>query len=238
MRQGDPELPEREESEHAEGIFAMWHDPTMYDPSQHGPPYLPESKSRMPVTAGQKEADAPLIILSQILQSIAADYGGAPLSELAAILAFLRAEAMVHQSHHWQTRGTTFYGDHLLYDRLYDDVQKLIDRVAERAVGAGHHILAHPLMHSYHAAVLVRVMYEGAPLDPSPSDYALLSLRMVHRFLAFEKMVYAILDERGQLSHGTDNLLQEIADKHEEHIYVLKQRTRTASYDRRDMAVK
>jgi hypothetical protein len=49
----------------------------------------------------------------------------------------------------------------------------------------------------------------------------------------FDK-VYKLLESKGQLSSGTDNLLQGIADKHEEFVYLLKQRCSSkVSYDRR-----
>ncbi len=234
MSQANPELPELDEhdQDHASGILAIWHDPTMYDPLVDGPPYLPPRRNST-VTASQKNADdaSVLALLAQILQRFVADLGGSPMAELAAVLAFLRAESTIHQSHHWQTRGSTFYGDHLLYERLYNDVQGLIDPLAERTVGSGSHLLVNPVNTITHTAVLVQTLYGGVPGNPSPDDLAIVSLRMVLRFLAFQKMVYLILEKRGQLTHGTDNLLQGIADKHEEHVYLLKQRT--DSYDRR-----
>lgn len=234
MGEANPELPELDErdQEHASGILSIWHDPTMYDPLVDGPPYLPPRRVAT-VTASRKEADdaMALAILAQILQRFVADLGGSPMAELAAVLAFLRAEATIHQSHHWQTRGTTFYGDHLLYERLYNEVQGLIDPLAERAVGSGNRLLVDPVHTIAHTAILVQTLYGGVPGDPSPDDLAIVSLRMVLRFLAFHKMVYLILEKRGELSHGTDNLLQGIADKHEEHVFLLKQRT--DSYDRR-----
>jgi hypothetical protein len=46
-----------------------------------------------------------------------------------------------------------------------------------------------------------------------------------------------MLEQKGQLSNGTDNLLQGVADKHEEFVYLLKQRCLTkVSYDRRSSA--
>jgi len=231
MGQANPELPRLTgpDEEHAQGILTMWHDPSMYDPLRDGPPYLPPPRKAASVKTAD-EASA-MAVLSQILQNVAAAYEQTPMSELAVLLAFLRAEGMIHQSHHWMTRGTTFYGDHLLYDRLYNDVQEHVDRVAERAVGSGGHLLAHPTLLAVHVAEIVKSLYGDTPEDPSPEEYPLLSLRTALRFLAVLRMVYAVLEKRGQLSHGTDNLLQDIADKHEEHVYLLKQRTTV--YDRR-----
>ena len=39
---------------HEESIYAMWHDPTTYDPIKHGPPYLPEMKVKTASAADAK----------------------------------------------------------------------------------------------------------------------------------------------------------------------------------------
>jgi hypothetical protein len=65
---------------------------------------------------------------------------------------------------------------------------------------------------------------------------------MVTVSLAVEQCVVACLkdargslESKGQLTDGTDNLLQGVSDKHEEFLYLLQQRQggRTASYSYR-----
>lgn len=219
-----------------DSLFVMWHDPTKYDPLRHGPPYVPQVKDRLSghIASGhEKEGDTSLVTFSQMIKSFSLEVGEAPYAELASLLAFLRAEAFLHQTYHWQTGGSSYFGDHQLYERLYDEVQDFIDRLGERVVGSGGTSLVHPLRQAGYVAMLVQVLHSDAPPDPTANELALLALRTVVRYQAVSKMVYAILEERGQLTHGIDNLLQEIADKHEEHAYLLKQRTKTASYDRR-----
>jgi hypothetical protein len=231
---------------HEESIQACWHDPTSYDHLKHGPPYLPEStvktaskvdkrviKAAVDPLVEKTSADA-LVTIMVILSHIKADFGEAPMSELAVLVAFLRAESIIHQAHHWQTSGPTFFADHQLFDRIYGALPGQIDRLAERMVGSGDAILAHPVLHAKHVSAIVQSFYDGAPVSPGPNDFPLISLRAVLRVLVVFKILYKSLEADGRLSGGTDNLLQGIEDTHEEFVYLLKQRAtqRTASYNR------
>ena len=53
------------------------------------------------------------------------------LNALLRLWASLRAAHHTFWTLHWQSRGTGYYGDHLLYQRLYEARVKEIDRVAE-----------------------------------------------------------------------------------------------------------
>lgn len=222
---------------HPESIYAMWHDPLAYDHMKMGPPYLPDLKVRMASDARAQiralvEQEAPP--LAQIVSHLIGDYQGIPMAELGALLSCLRAGSLVHQTHHWQTRGDTSYGDHLLYERLYNDSQAFIDQIAERAVGAGNHLLVHPVIQASQVAALVKHFCGDILSDPTPDQYAAISLITEIRLLSALNIVYAALEQKGALTKGTDNLLQGVADKHEEFIYLLKQRCMTkTSYDRR-----
>lgn len=54
---------------------------------------------------------------------------------LQGILSVLRAQYMSYQTSHWQSQGQAYYGNHLLFQRLYEGVQAEVDAVAEKAVG-------------------------------------------------------------------------------------------------------
>ena len=232
--------------EHADSVYAVWHDPMTYDHLRMGPPYLPgpydhkavgrpkfasefvRGPVRKLIANEVKTADAEL---SGLLQHFVGEYEAMPMAELGALLAYLRGLNFIHWTHHWQTRGGSFYGDHQLFMRLYEETVPMIDSIAERTVGAGGVVLVHPVVQAAHCAAIVDSLYNGAPINPGPEDYVLLSLKGCLRFLVLLRMVYDALDQRGLLTHGTDNLLQGVADKHEEFVYLLKQRSavRTAS---------
>jgi DNA-binding ferritin-like protein len=227
---------------HAESIYAVWHDPTTYDHLRMGPPYLPgpadtKAFGRPKQANGIPDSDSLAQVraliakeaaneeVANVLAHFLLDYGQHSMAELAALLAFLRAANVLHQTHHWQTRGPQFYGDHLLFERVYNDTLAMIDKLAERTVGAGSPALVNPVIQSTHQLLIIKELYNGAPIEASPDQCALISLKAVLKFLVLQGLVYKVLEGKGLLTHGTDNLLQDIADKHEEFVYLLQQRT-------------
>src|ERR1700760_4998396 len=92
-----------------DSMHALWVDPLKFDVTENGPPYLPEKSARVRTAH------------SHTLGELLAPFEGKPGQELGLLVAVLRAASVVHQSHHWQTRGTSFYGDHLLFEKLYND---------------------------------------------------------------------------------------------------------------------
>ena len=118
-------------------------DPLNYDPVVHGPPYLPVSGDIRPMKTARLKVAVKAMVeresasvgdeIEQLFQHFLSDYGGAAPAELAVLLAALRAEGMIHQAHHWGTKGPQSYGDHLLYDRVYSDVFGMVDGLGERA---------------------------------------------------------------------------------------------------------
>lgn len=219
----------------AHATEAIWIDPLSYNYLKDGPPYLPglvggrvASGPKAEVRAWFRQAALEMgQDVGVAFQHCVAEYGNTPMSELAVLLACVRAEAMIHQAHHWQTRGSSYYGDHLLFERVYNDVNGFVDGLAERAVGAGHHVLVQPLMQMSHMVAFSKLFYSDAPVSPEPEEMPLLSLRALLKSMLVLQLAYKTLEVRGLLSNGIDNLLQGIADKQEELVYLLKQRTKT-----------
>lgn len=56
---------------------------------------------------------------------------------LLDLWAGLRAAHHLYHTLHWQAKGAPFYGDHLMFKRLYESVEDEIDGLAE--VIAGHY---------------------------------------------------------------------------------------------------
>jgi len=149
-------------------------------------------------------------------------FAGLPMAELGALTAILRAANAMHQSHHWRTAGPSYYGDHILFERLYEDSQLFIDQMAEKAMGLGHPDLVCPVTQMEVMSVFVNAW---SPEDRPSAD------EMVAVSLATEKCVVGCLnaareslDAKGTLTNGLDNLIQGVADKHEEFLYLLQQR--------------
>jgi hypothetical protein len=55
-------------------------------------------------------------------------------TQLRGLLSLLRSQYLSYQTSHWQVVGNTAYGNHLLFQRLYEAVQAEIDGLAEKMV--------------------------------------------------------------------------------------------------------
>lgn len=137
--------------------------------------------------------------------------------ELGIMLGVLRALGIIHQSHHWQTLGSTFYGDHLLFERLYGAVQEEVDMLAEKAVGVGSPALTNYFRQLRHFYAFFKCVSGGeAPVKES--------LKAEKLFLILGELVMQKLEGEGKLTRGVEQALGNILDKHESHVYLLKQR--------------
>lgn len=210
---------------------AILHDPTTYDPALHGPPYLPKTADRKPVVQGmlRKAAMGKAAQFFKVVQGHIGPFAGLPYGELAAVLTMLRGLAVVHQSNHWATKGATYYADHLLFDRLYGNLTAEIDGVAERAVGLGGIGLVDPVSLAKQTAIVVGELCAGMPASANPDERVAVSLNAELKFLLMMQILTKEMQTKGTLSRGTDNLLAGVEDKHEEHVYLLKQRADQSS---------
>jgi hypothetical protein len=144
--------------------------------------------------------------------------------DLASLLALLRAVYQLHQAHHWQSRGKSYYADHLLYQRLYEEILPEIDAVAERVVGLSRDPrLVDPSRQAQATQVILEGFKESEAATAEnvpPTEAAVMaSLEAEMQLL---RQIDALLAT--QASNGVQNLLQGIADKHEGHVYLLQQR--------------
>lgn len=146
---------------------------------------------------------------------------------MSAVLSVLRAASFLHQTHHWQTSGPSYYADHLLFDRLYNDSQSFIDQVAERAVGLGNTGLVSPVGQVQQLSQIVGVIARGGA---DAEELVQTSLRMEALVLAVVDEAIEVLRASEALTPGVDNLLQGVSDQHETFVYLLQQRATTA-YD-------
>ena len=205
-------------------LSAVWKDPMEYDMQKHGPSYLP-------VTASQrKEA-------RQFAERHAAFYD-VPTSNqytpLAFMLALLRAAYMIHQTAHWQTRGSHYYADHTLFQRIYEESLEGIDGTAERAIGLSEPGIVAVGPQAKVILSFIQSMCPGTPA-PDPEALAAISLKVETVMIKVISETKARIEAAGGLTEGLDDMLQGLASKHEEFVYLLKQRSTTkyASYDRR-----
>jgi len=139
-------------------------------------------------------------------------------SKTAALyIASLKAIALIHQHSHWTTKGNSFYGDHLLFERIYNSALENLDLAAEKFMGLFgpdclHYVLQTDLLNK----VLLKYKgLEGEPLE--------MSLTIEKDFLKFSQDAYNCFKDEGKLSLGLDDMVMAIASKREEAIYLLTQ---------------
>jgi DNA-binding ferritin-like protein len=143
------------------------------------------------------------------------------LEALCTILTSLQALASGHQAAHWQSAGEAFYGDHLMYQRLYDAVSKEIDDVAERYLGLGG---------DASAVGPNRLLAAAAACSKdliTPGDLAASMMMAEQKFVRSIETVLASM--ANCMSPGVSNLLQDICDRHQTHVYLLSRRCNCAT---------
>lgn len=141
---------------------------------------------------------------------------------LGVLLAGLRALYFTHQQNHWTCRGANFYGDHLLFQRLYEKIADEIDTVAEKCVGVGDESTV-DLQFQLKTVFQMLKDSSTSSVTVGSSDYAKKSLSAEYTFLNLCDVVRSTLDAQGKLSIGIDNMIAGIMDVHESHVFLLKQ---------------
>jgi DNA-binding ferritin-like protein len=144
------------------------------------------------------------------------------LSEITCYyISFLRALALIHQSHHWLTRGKNFYGNHLLLDRIYKSAAENSDLAAEKLIGIfGDDSLELPL-HAEYMHKLLEKFSSGEPISTS--------LLAEKKFLELSQKFYDALKKADKMTLGLDDMIMAIASQREEAVYLLGQVEKTAS---------
>ena len=135
----------------------------------------------------------------------------------ALYIATLKAMALIHQHSHWTTRGQPFYGDHLLFERLYDSTLDDLDLAAEKFVGLfGDEVLDYDLQ----AQLLHKVLLKYSSLEGSPLQ---MSLSVEKDFLKFSQEAYNCFEDENKLSLGLDDMVMAIASNRETSVYLIQQ---------------
>ena len=130
-------------------------------------------------------------------------------------VATLRSLYLIQTNAHWCVRGKSFYGDHLLFERLYKNSAETADLAAEKMVGLFNE---EGLDMESQADFICKLLskYRGKELHK-------LCLKMEQDFLAFSEQAYEFFEDEGLLTLGLDDMIMSIASKHEEACYLLQQ---------------
>ena len=150
------------------------------------------------------------------------------LVNLLNVWSALHGEYWLFWTLHWQSKGPNAYGDHLLYQRLYEARVSEIDRVAEIISAIGGSSLLHPEQGMRAAHRFVAGIMADPRSDPERGLYAVQAVRyaLAGADKAAEGSPYAL---------EVNNALAGIADKHLEAEYLLKQRAGWVSKQTEEM---
>ncbi|NBQ99351.1 MAG: hypothetical protein EBT79_02250 [Actinobacteria bacterium] len=136
---------------------------------------------------------------------------------LVNLLSYLRAMYLSYQTSHWQTKGPTYYGNHLLFQRLYESVQGEIDALAEKIVG-------------YVGPVSVDIQGQAGLISTHLNafafygeDHHVRGLRTEEAVQQYIKAAYDGIKEAGMMTLGLDDWLMATASAHETNQYLLQQ---------------
>jgi DNA-binding ferritin-like protein len=132
-------------------------------------------------------------------------------------LATLREIYIIHQNNHWKTKGVGFYGDHLLFQRLYESAITNADLAAEKFIGL---FGENGVDFDTQCLLMHKIGQKYSDLQDSPYE---MSLQIEKDFLELSQQVYDKFDAEHVMSLGLDDMLMEIASKREEATYLLQQ---------------
>ena len=135
---------------------------------------------------------------------------------LNSMLALLRAQAWAYQTTHWQIGGNSFYGNHLLFSRLYEGLGDQIDGFAEKMVG----YLGVQAVDPIRSLDITRAWIDRWAALECPFKRGLLA---EEDFQTVTKRLKQALDDAGALTLGMDDWLAATASAHETHTYLLQQ---------------
>jgi DNA-binding ferritin-like protein len=131
---------------------------------------------------------------------------------LQEILALLRAQYFNYWTSHWQSQGANYYGNHLLFQRLYEAIQEEIDTLAEKIVG-----------YFGNEHVDNKIIMEKAKkwTDQWDGEIVQRALKSEQDLQDALKTAYDKLDKDKSL--GLDDFLAATASAHETNLYLLGQ---------------
>jgi len=142
------------------------------------------------------------------------------------LLGVLRAMQWLHWTTHWKVKGSSFYGDHLLFERLYigDDEEESppieeIDTLGEKIIAYYGSEAIDP-----HAQILWEA--EVVKMWMGYEDPIRRALAAEETLQVLLKVMFESLEDQGNLPLGMNDYLAALANAHETNVYLLKQRLR------------
>lgn len=135
----------------------------------------------------------------------------------ALYIASLKGLSLIHQHNHWTTKGGTFYGKHLLFERIYESALENLDLAAEKFIGVfGVECVDYDLQNKF----LNKVLEKYSKLDGEPIE---MSLMVEKDFVEYSEYAYNCFEQEDKMTLGIDDMIMSIASEREEAMYLLQQ---------------
>lgn len=136
---------------------------------------------------------------------------------LQILLSSIHALEENYESAHWLSKGESSYGDHLLFERLYGNVQEEVDSLAERLIGLHGNEAYTPGPHMRRVSKFIS-KWDRIDCLFRRSIYAEKTV------LNLLESSYDKISHMDQMTLGLDDLIMSISSQHETHMYLLKQK--------------
>ena len=135
---------------------------------------------------------------------------------LCDVLGCLRAQYLSYQTSHWQVIGGSFYGNHLLFQRLYKSVEGQVDSLAEKLVGYLGREVVDLNRQAKHIAEYCR-RWHGIDCHHQRGLQSEADLQQAL------KRAYDGIKQVNAMTLGLDDWIMATANAHEENEYLLQQ---------------
>lgn len=129
----------------------------------------------------------------------------------------------IYKSCHWLTRGTAYYSDHQLFERLYSEITEEIDFLVEKMIALFGRECADPVTSS-------KIIYENLSeiigefnVYCDPDILVSMALYFELLFLELNDQFYKDM-KNSKITLGLDDLIMSNHSKHENNLYLLKSR--------------
>lgn len=130
-------------------------------------------------------------------------------------IATIRAIALIHQNNHWITKGKNFYGNHLLFERIYGTAIEDADAMAEKFIG---------VFNTDCVDLQIQSKIIQHTLEKHNSDNLIKnSLEAEKEFVEISQHFYDKLKEEERMTLGLDDSIMGVSNNSEARQYLLKQ---------------
>lgn len=136
------------------------------------------------------------------------------------------------QYFHWEVKGPTSYSDHMMYGKIYEQLQVLSDGFAERLVAFSTNLSPHVTNPGVQAAYTTkRIQSLKCKEWPilNPCDMALCLYQEFLNFTLTSRVYSEAMDSEGYLTLGLEDLIASTSDEIESMLYFLERRTGLSS---------